>query len=62
MISQLVDTAAVSSITFGPAVFSGAMSFLMRPRPFLGQLPFPLVAALIDTPIFYFAISLGRFL
>ena len=56
MISQLIDTAAVNMVTFGPVVMSGAMSFDTAVGFFWGSYSFKLVVALIDTAPFYFAV------
>lgn len=55
--SQLVDSFAVVSITFGMAFYRGELEFAALLTLFLSNYFFKAIAALVDTPIIYAAMS-----
>ncbi len=57
MVSQLVDSAAVISVTFGAAFLAGDMAIGVIFGLMLSNYLFKLVSALIDTPIIYILVA-----
>lgn len=57
LISQFVDSLAVVGVTFGAVFFSGEMPIKTLFTLFLGNYSFKVIAALLDTPIFYFFVK-----
>lgn len=57
MVSQLVDSIAVISVTFGAALMAGETSVSVLLGLVVSSYLFKLVAALIDTPIIYILVS-----
>lgn len=54
LISQFVDSFAVVGVTFGAVFLSGEMPMKTLMTLFLSNYAFKVLAALLDTPIFYF--------
>ncbi len=54
LISQFIDSFAVVGVTFGAVFISGGMNWKTLASLFFGNYAFKVVAALLDTPLFYF--------
>ena len=57
LVSQLVDSVAVVSITFGAVFLAGGMSGAEILVLLLSNYAFKMLSALLDTPIIYFAVA-----
>lgn len=57
LVSQLVDSVAVISVTFGAAFLAGSMSLGLIAGLMLSNYLFKLFSALIDTPIIYLLVA-----
>lgn len=54
LVSQFIDSLAVVGVTFGAVFMSGGMSLETLASLFFGNYAFKVIAALGDTPFFYF--------
>jgi len=57
LVSQLVDSFAVISITFGAVYLAGGMSLSTVLGLMLSNYIFKMISALLDTPIIYFLVG-----